>query len=212
MFCEECGSKNESGTKFCTNCGHQITNANSVEKSSKLDLKKVTTMVTEKGKTVISKGKDYYSKKPNVVYALIAGIVLVIILFVILGDSTMKCEAENGYTTSEVEVKYSGDDITKIIDKNIIDLDDSDFKDSMEYLDMDIDEYIETIEETIEEELDDAPDGFDVDIKKSGDELIMSATYKGEALEKYLDDKDVNDIDDLEEYLEEDYTDYKCEK
>ncbi len=212
MFCEECGTKNGKGTKFCTNCGHKVGDAPKNEER-KVDLNAAVDNVTDKGKELLEKGKDFYAKKPKVVYGIIGAIVLIIILLVITGGKTMKCEAEDDYTTYNATVKYDSDDeVTKIHREMVIDLKSDDFEELLDMLDTDIDEYVEEMQDELEDGLDEAEDGYDASIKKSGNKIISTETYEGEALEEFLEYLEVKDIDDLEDYLEDGYTEYKCEK
>ncbi len=220
MFCGNCGTKNEVTAKHCVNCGNALAPANESVSNVAPAAVPVNNSSNDfvvnakaKGNELITKGKDFYAKSPNTVYGIVGGVVLVIILFIVLGDKTMTCETSESFADTSVDVKYNGDDdVTKIFIKVVYDTTDGDFEDYLDYEDVDIDEFVDDQQDDLEDYMDDAPDGYKASIKKSGDNIIQTQEFKGEALEEYLDDLDVKDVDDLEDYLEDGYSDYKCEK
>ncbi len=222
MFCEKCGKKNNVSAKFCADCGAEMKGASVKEASTEevgtapeIDVNKVVNDVANKGKKGLEFAKDFYKKNTTLVLGAGGALLLIIVLLVVFGGNKMVCEGKDDYSETIVEAKYNGDDeVTYLEVKTIMDHTDKDFEDMLDYLDYDdIDEYIEDLKDDAEDEIDDADvDGFNITIKKSGDNVISTMTLKGEALEEYMDDMDFDDVRDVEDYYEDGYDELKCEK
>lgn len=83
MFCEKCGAKNDSSSKFCEKCGNKL---ETVEKETK------TKETVKKNATSAKDKLNSFSKKQKIIGGVILGVVVVLIALYVVGSKMTSLE------------------------------------------------------------------------------------------------------------------------